>query len=733
MMEFTGERYTPSLTGEIYYEHVHRYAIAAPACAGKRVLDLASGEGWGAAFLARQAAEVVGVDIDVASIEHARRAYYLANLRFVTASATDIPLPDASVDVITSFETIEHLSDHDRMLDEFRRVLVPGGTLFISSPNKLVYSDLSNYHNPFHVRELYYQEFRDLLKRRFANVEIYGQRFVSSSILHPLSGLRSDDAGWYAGDLSAIGDGLPTLSAPVYFVAVCSDGALYDRIASGFVDPRDDLYAHLRHEMEVLRGRLALDQPLMSSQQEDSALAAASRYALSGGTAHRSDALPHRASADDAASMRVLQEELLAACARADEAKALTQAAEAAVGAERTRADEAEVRAQAAAASLHDLKEALVAEHAWAEEAEALRHAAEDGLAAERERADHAEARAQAAADASRELEKALVAERARADEAETCARAGADALAAAAAEYESVIASEREHKARLEIEGASQREAALKAGELAARFSGETAARRKSETQLAELRAEFESLAAAREALKDEVESYAARGRELEQELSALHDEIGKRDDALAARNATLAELQLALDERTAEIARHDYLIAARDAASTALERDLANLRDEVTERDDALAARDARLAELKRVLDDRTAELARRDALIAARDAAIAEADALVREREGWIADRDTRIADFERSLAEQATRMAALTAMAAERDAMEARIIELEARLAQEHAASAIFRDNAERDGRLLREMLSSRSWRMTAMLRGAARVMRGRRPS
>src|SRR6202011_5368951 len=113
MMEFTGERYVPSITGEIYYEHVHRYAIAAPACTGKRVLDLASGEGWGAALLARYAAEVIGIDIDTASIEHARRTYYLSNLRFMVASATEIPLADASVDVITSFEPIEHLSDHD--------------------------------------------------------------------------------------------------------------------------------------------------------------------------------------------------------------------------------------------------------------------------------------------------------------------------------------------------------------------------------------------------------------------------------------------------------------------------------------------------------------------------------------------------------------------------------------------------------------------------------------------
>jgi len=82
-MEFTGERYVPSLRGQIYYEHLHRYAIAARFCGGKRVLDIASGEGYGSALLARTAAEVVGVDIDRRSVDHARATYYAANLRFM--------------------------------------------------------------------------------------------------------------------------------------------------------------------------------------------------------------------------------------------------------------------------------------------------------------------------------------------------------------------------------------------------------------------------------------------------------------------------------------------------------------------------------------------------------------------------------------------------------------------------------------------------------------------------
>jgi uncharacterized coiled-coil protein SlyX/16S rRNA G966 N2-methylase RsmD len=605
MMEFTGERYVPSVTGEIYYEHVHRYAIAAPACAGKRVLDLASGEGWGAALLARHAADVVGIDIDAAAVEHARRTYYLANLRFMNAPATEIPLPDASVDVITSFETIEHLTDHDRMLDEFRRVLAPGGTLFISSPNKLVYSDLPNYQNPFHVRELYYQEFRDLLQRRFANVEIYGQRFVSSSVLHPLSGLRSDAAGWYAGDLSAIADGLPTFTAPVYFVAVCSDGALYDRVASGFVDPHDDLYGHLRHELDVLRTRGSLDQALPSGEQGVRSLNPTQQFALAG----------------------------------------------------EVREDVAALEAAAA----DDAIEAAVA---------AVQHVMDETLAAERARADEAAALLLAESDA-------LAAERARAGEAEELAQERAEALVAANAEREAAVAAEHALRAGLEAEIAALRERVAEAGQLAARFAAADTAAREAETTLTQLRAEVAAATSARDALARRLEGEAERGH--------------------------------------------------------ALEGSVSELRREIAERDAVVAARDLRLQELKRALSDRSAELGRRDTLIAERDAAVAEYDAMVRLRDATLTERDARIEELEETVAAQAARIAGLRTMVAERDAMEARIVELQGRLVQEHAATLAFRDRAEKDGALLRSILSSRSWKMTGLVRRAVGFVRGRRPA
>src|SRR3954471_2687675 len=108
-LEFTGERYLPGTVGEIAHEHWHRYAFARTFVGGRRVLDAACGEGYGSALLATAAVHVTGVDIDARTLAHARAAYAgRVNVDFIEGSATMLPLPDASVDVVVSFETIEH-------------------------------------------------------------------------------------------------------------------------------------------------------------------------------------------------------------------------------------------------------------------------------------------------------------------------------------------------------------------------------------------------------------------------------------------------------------------------------------------------------------------------------------------------------------------------------------------------------------------------------------------------
>lgn len=187
-LSFTGERYLPfgeNAEGSIHNEHLHRYAFAREFVRGLEVLDVACGEGYGTAFLAQEATRVVGVDVDAATVTHAAHVYQaLPNASFVHGDCADLPLPDKAFDVVVSFETIEHHDKHEEMIAELRRVLRPGGLLIISSPNRRVYSDETGYQNPFHVKELYGDEFKALLARHFQFGRILNQSTRVGSFLY---------------------------------------------------------------------------------------------------------------------------------------------------------------------------------------------------------------------------------------------------------------------------------------------------------------------------------------------------------------------------------------------------------------------------------------------------------------------------------------------------------------------------------------------------------------------
>jgi SAM-dependent methyltransferase len=190
---FTGERYLPGVSGQIAYEHCHRYAFARRFVVGARVLDAACGEGYGSALLADVAASVVGIDVE-AQVDADASVRYAAkhrNLSFERASVTDLPLDDACIDAIVSFETIEHIGADDQrlMLAEFARVLVPGGRLILSSPNRPEYSDARGYVNPFHVKELDREELSELLAAHFPACDWFCQRrYLGSAIWRETGG-----------------------------------------------------------------------------------------------------------------------------------------------------------------------------------------------------------------------------------------------------------------------------------------------------------------------------------------------------------------------------------------------------------------------------------------------------------------------------------------------------------------------------------------------------------------
>jgi GT2 family glycosyltransferase/SAM-dependent methyltransferase/glycosyltransferase involved in cell wall biosynthesis len=190
LLDWTGERCVPWAPDvQVVYEHFHRYLWAAGVVSGRKVLDLGSGEGFGAAILADSAVQVVGVDVDARTVEHSRLNYAGPNLEFCVGTALDLSAyEDGSFGAVVAFEIIEHVQDQERVLQEVERVLADDGLLVMSTPDRRLYSEVTGQRNPFHERELGLEEFRELLVAAFPYVATWGQRTITGSHMNVLEG-----------------------------------------------------------------------------------------------------------------------------------------------------------------------------------------------------------------------------------------------------------------------------------------------------------------------------------------------------------------------------------------------------------------------------------------------------------------------------------------------------------------------------------------------------------------
>lgn len=249
-LDATGERFLPEMQGTIALEHLHRYTLAKDFAAGKIVLDIACGEGYGSAVLAGTASRVYGVDIAPDAIAHARAVYKRPNLEFLVGRCAEIPLPDQAVDLVVSFETIEHHTEHEAMFAEIKRVLRPGGVMVMSSPDKLEYTERANHANAYHVKELYAEEFQRLVDRYFVRVAMLGQRVLYASAILP-HGLQGEAIHYYREQGPAV-QTASGLVRPCYQVAIASDGALPALVSSLFeqIGESDPEIHVLQHQLE---------------------------------------------------------------------------------------------------------------------------------------------------------------------------------------------------------------------------------------------------------------------------------------------------------------------------------------------------------------------------------------------------------------------------------------------------------------------------------------------------
>lgn len=227
-LENTGERFLPGAdnSAEMAYDHVARYRLVERYVRGKDVVDMGCGAGYGSHYLSRLAKTVRGVDLSGEAIAFAVRRYRAPNLGYGVGDVTRLPYEDGSFEAAISFEVIEHLEDPEDLVREAGRVVRDDGLFVVSTPDKQTYSNDRNSVNPFHVSEMYPQEFREILERHFDHVSLYRQGGLAGSMILPEDGLKDDGRVVLETAQFSLEDPGFSLEAPatLYLIAVCTNG-----------------------------------------------------------------------------------------------------------------------------------------------------------------------------------------------------------------------------------------------------------------------------------------------------------------------------------------------------------------------------------------------------------------------------------------------------------------------------------------------------------------------------
>ncbi|NFI93512.1 methyltransferase domain-containing protein [Clostridium botulinum] len=252
-MDFTGERLVFGKKGleQLEMEHLHRYKSIYNLVDRKVVLDIACGTGYGSALLAENAKFVYGIDISEETIQYCKENYNMPNLSYKQGSVSEIPLEDKSVDIIISYETIEHVNEEiqNEFSKEIKRVLKDDGILIISTPDKYVYTDIPKYKNEFHIKEFYKNEFEIFLKKIFKNIKLFYQGLQICDVI------KEDK--FEIRDQLQINENDKDNNLYSYLIAVCSNKEINDITLSSFILDKNNLLFLLNRKFDSINSMIS--------------------------------------------------------------------------------------------------------------------------------------------------------------------------------------------------------------------------------------------------------------------------------------------------------------------------------------------------------------------------------------------------------------------------------------------------------------------------------------------
>ena len=271
----SGERMIPGFHHDavVYAEHIVRYLFATRFVRGKRVLDAASGVGYGADLLrSAGAAEVVALDRSPEAVRYGKKHHSKFRPAYVLGDVESLPLQNAQFDVVVSFETIEHVPDYQRFLAEVKRVLRQDGLFIVSTPNRGIYVE----GNPFHTKEFTFAEFEQALAGYFRYVKTLSQDdWIASAVFLPEEMEGADKP--IASQLSLFKAVGKSPSETLYMVSLCSEvpvpEAGQEVVLTSLYEVRYYLEEIAQRDADIERFKADLSEQAATLAQRDAALA----------------------------------------------------------------------------------------------------------------------------------------------------------------------------------------------------------------------------------------------------------------------------------------------------------------------------------------------------------------------------------------------------------------------------------------------------------------------------